>query len=184
MTRKIWVVGAGLVLIAMISAAVTMLEKPTNAQANRQPVPLFEPAPLWSQALPNKWVSGQVGGLAVDSHDNLWAFHRPGTIPDGERAASLNPPQAECCIPAPAVLEFDTNGKFLQWLSGSSKEDNHILKFTNRGQFLMQIGCAREEHGQQRYRHASGGRPCPRFSFKDLVPEEGIEPYNADILNW
>ena len=44
----------------------------------RQQVPLFEPDPLWSQALPNKWVTGQVGGVAVDSHDNVWVFHRPG----------------------------------------------------------------------------------------------------------
>jgi hypothetical protein len=71
-----------------------------TAQPKTQ-VPLFEPDPLWSQALPNKWVTGQVGGVAVDSHDNVWVFHRPATIPDGEKAASLNPPQAECCIPAP-----------------------------------------------------------------------------------
>src|SRR5689334_6223478 len=120
------------------------------AQSRAGQVPMFEPDPLWSQALPNKWVTGQVGGLAVDSHDNLWVFHRPATIPDGERGASLNPPQSECCIPAPSVLEFDSHGKFLQawggpgqgyewfssehgivvdgqdnvWLSGSAKEDN------------------------------------------------------------
>jgi hypothetical protein len=34
-------------------------------QANRTQVPQFEPDPLWSQSLPNKWVTGQVGGLAV-----------------------------------------------------------------------------------------------------------------------
>ena len=143
------------------------------AQTSHTQVPLFEPDPLWSQPLPNKWVNGQVGGVAVDSHDNLWVFHRPATIPDGEKAASLNPPQAECCIPAPSVLEFDKNGKFLQawggpgqgyewftsehgifvdskdnvWLSGSAKEDNHILKFSSKGKFLMQIGHAGKNQG-------------------------------------
>jgi DNA-binding beta-propeller fold protein YncE len=123
--------------------------------------------------LPNKWVNGQVGGVAVDSHDNVWVFHRPATIPDGEKAASLNPPQAECCIPAPPVLEFDTNGKFLQawggpgqgydwftsehgifvdykdnvWLSGSAKEDNQILKLTNKGKLLLQIGHTGKNQG-------------------------------------
>jgi hypothetical protein len=142
-------------------------------QGVRPQIPLFEPDPLWSQALPNKWVTGQVGGLAVDSHDNLWVFHRPATIPDGEKGASLTPPQSECCIPAPSVLEFDPNGKFLQawggpgpgyewftaehgifvdyqdnvWLSGSAKEDNQILKFTNQGKFLMQIGHAGKNRG-------------------------------------
>src|SRR5207253_7693368 len=102
-----------------------------------------------------------------------WAFHREARIPDGEKAASLTPPQAECCIPAPAVLEFAPNGKLLQawggpgagyewpttqhgifvddddnvWLSGSAKEDNQILKFTNRGKFLMQIGHAGKNRG-------------------------------------
>ncbi len=52
--------------------------------------------------------------MAVDPHDNVRVFHRPATIADGEKAAALNPPQAECCIPAPPVLEFDTKGRFLQ----------------------------------------------------------------------
>ena len=87
-------------------------------QTNRQQVPLFEPDPLWSQALPNRWVTGAIGGVAVDSHDNVWVFHRQASIPDGEKAASLTPPQAECCIPAPAVLEFGPNGRFLQAWGG------------------------------------------------------------------
>src|SRR5579864_3592004 len=164
MRNKGWALeGAGVVVLMIVGA---LAEQYAAGQANRSQVPLFEPDPLWSQALPNKWVTGQVGGLAVDSHDNLWVFHRPATIPDGEKGAALVPPQAECCIPAPSVLEFDTNGKFLQawggpgqgyewfssehgifvdsqdnvWLSGSAKEDNQILKFNSKGKFLLQIG--------------------------------------------
>ncbi len=129
-------------------------------------VPMYEPDPLFFSVLPNQWVSGQVGGLAVDSRDNIWVFHRPATIPDGEKAAALDPPQAECCYPAPPVLQFDANGQFVQgwggpgegfewfanehgifvdhednvWLSGSAGSDNHILKFTSSGDFLLQIG--------------------------------------------
>jgi len=173
MTTTKWMVGVSIALAVTISCAVTLLERRVSAQASRQQVPRFEPDPLWSQALPNKWVTGQVGGVAVDSHDNVWVFHREATIPDGEKAASLTPPQAECCIPAPAVLEFGPDGKFLQawggpgagyewpttqhgifvddkdnvWLSGSAKEDNQILKFTNKGKFLMQIGHAGKNKG-------------------------------------
>ncbi len=164
-------------------------------QANRTQVPQFEPDPLWSQSLPNKWVTGQVGGLAVDSHDNLWVFHRPATIPDGEKAASLSPPQAECCIPAPACAAVRAPpGDFLQawggvqsnaptglrmvrdpstasssttkdnvWLSGSAKEDNQILKFTNTGKFLLQIGHAGKNQRQQRYPRTSAARPACSF---------------------
>jgi DNA-binding beta-propeller fold protein YncE len=166
-------VGLGGALVLAIGGAAAVRSGAVNAQASRQQVPLFEPDPLWSQALPNKWVTGQVGGVAVDSHDNVWVFHREATIPDGEKAASLSPPQAECCIPAPAVLEFGPNGRFLQawggpgegyqwpttqhgifvdykdnvWLSGSAKEDNQILKYTNKGKFLMQIGHAGKNRG-------------------------------------
>jgi DNA-binding beta-propeller fold protein YncE len=157
---------------AGIALGVTAITIALSAQP-RQQMPTFEPDPLWSQALPNKWVTGQVGGVAVDSRDNLWVFHRPDTIPDGEKAAALNPPQAECCIPAPAVLQFDASGKFLQawgapgtgyewfrsqhgifvdhndnvWLSGNAQEDNHVLKFTSKGKFLLQIGHAGKNTG-------------------------------------
>ncbi len=118
MRRKVWALGGA---AAVVMIVVALVERHAAAQASRPQVPLFEPDPLWSQALPNKWVTGQVGWLAVDSHDNLWVFHRPAPIPDGEKAASLIPPQAECCIPAPAVLEFDTNGKFLQAWGGAGQ---------------------------------------------------------------
>jgi DNA-binding beta-propeller fold protein YncE len=162
-------------LLLSIFAAVTFaLAWPAkDAAAEAKGVPVFEPDPLWSQALPNRWVNGQVGGVAVDQHDNVWVFHRPATIADGEKAAALNPPQAECCIPAPPVLEFDTKGRFLQawggpgqgyewfssehgifvdykdnvWLSGNAKDDNHILKFTAKGKFLLQIGHAGKNQG-------------------------------------
>ena len=116
MQGKVWVfAGPAIVLLTILPGRIA---QHAMAQSNRTAVPVFEPEPLWSQALPNKWVSGQVGGVAADSHDNVWVFHRPATIPDGEKAASLNPPQAECCIPAPSVLEFDTNGKLRQAWGG------------------------------------------------------------------
>ena len=173
MKTTMWTSGAGLALAATFGAVVALFEASGRAQTNRQQVPLFEPDPLWSQALPNRWVTGAIGGVAVDSHDNVWVFHRQASIPDGEKAASLTPPQAECCIPAPAVLEFGPNGRFLQawggpgqgyewpttehgifvdhkdnvWLSGSAKEDNQILKFTNTGKFLRQIGHSGKNTG-------------------------------------
>jgi hypothetical protein len=163
------------VLMATLTLAVAL-----GAVAGQ--VPQFQPDPLWSQALPNKWVTGAVGGMAVDTHDNVWVFHREGSIPDGEKAASLNPPQAECCIPAPAVLEFSAAGQLLHawggpgqgyewfatqhgifvdtkdnvWLSGSAKEDNQILKFTNTGKFLMQIGHAGQNRGSNDTENVGG----------------------------
>src|SRR3979411_301798 len=163
MVSKTWVVGAGLAVVVAVGFVVATFEPTASAQSDRQQVPLYLPDPLWSEALPNKWVTGAVGGVAVDTHDNVWVFHREASIPDGEKAASLKPPQAECCIPAPAVLEFSPAGKLIEawggpgtgyewpktqhgifvdaadnvWLSGSAKEDNQLLKFTNKGKFLL-----------------------------------------------
>ena len=174
--------GMGVCLAVMGGAGLLLAGASASAAGKAPRVPQFEPDPLWSQALPNKWVTGMVGGIAVDSRDNVWVFHRPGTIPDGEKAASLTPPQAECCIPAPAVIEFDTKGRFLQawggpgpgyewfttqhgifvdhkdhiWLSGSAKEDNQILKFSKSGQFLMQIGHAGKNRGSNDTENVGG----------------------------
>ncbi len=187
MKRRVWLIGSCLTVLS--AAGIGFVELTAAAQVARQ-VPQFDPDPLWSQALPNKWVSGQVGGVAVDSHDNLWVFHRPATIPDGEKAAALNPPQAECCIPAPAVLEFDSSGKFVQawggpgqgyewfasehgifvddkdnvWLSGNAKEDNQILKFTSKGKFLLQIGHAGKNTGSNDT--ANLGGPAGLFIYR------------------
>ncbi len=173
MTTRKWVAGAALALTVAGGSAMAIVDGTLTAQGSRPQVPLFEPDPLWSEALPNKWVTGAVGGVAVDTHDNVWVFHREASIPDGEKAASLNPPQAECCIPAPAVLQFSPAGKLLQawggpgagyewpstqhgifvdaadnvWLSGSAKEDNQLLKFSSTGTFLMQIGRAGRNQG-------------------------------------
>ena len=184
----VWALGAtGAAAAVMVFALV---EPRASGQASRSRVPRFEPDPLWAEALPNKWVTGQVGGLAVDSHDNLWVFHRPTTIPEGERGAALNPPQSECCIPAPSVLEFDANGKFLQawggpgqgyewfasehgifvdakdnvWLSGSAQSDNQILKFTSKGKFLLQIGHAGKNRGSNDTENLGG--PAGLFVYR------------------
>jgi DNA-binding beta-propeller fold protein YncE len=205
MISKLWTFGAiGAVLVFIFTAPAG---RHAAGQSNGREVPRFEPDPLWSEALPKKWVTGQVGGLAVDSHDNVWVFHRPATIPEGEKGASLNPPQSECCIPAPSVLEFDTNGKFLQawggpgqgyewfssehgifvddkdnvWLSGSAKEDNHILKFTSKGKFLMQIGHAGKNRGSNDTENLGG--PAGLFLYRktnELLVADGY--FNKRVI--
>src|SRR5262245_16031328 len=68
--------------MAMLAVVFGLVVVSGRAQSSRGPIPVFEPDPLWFEALPNQWVTGAVGGVAVDSHDNVWVFHRPSTIPD------------------------------------------------------------------------------------------------------
>ena len=68
--------------------------------------------------LPNKWTFGGVQGLFVDNDDIVWLLHRPNDLNDTENFASLDPPQAECCVKAPAVLAFDQRGNLAySWAS-------------------------------------------------------------------
>ena len=72
------------VSLLLVSLAAAALAEPSNAQTDRPGVPRFEPDPLWSELLPNHWVTGAVGGVAVDSHDNLCRIER--TQRSGHRA--------------------------------------------------------------------------------------------------
>jgi DNA-binding beta-propeller fold protein YncE len=67
-------------------------------------VPQFEPDTTFPR-LPNDWVLGNVSDVAVDRQDNVWILHRPRTVRAGKTAA-------------PAVLEFDAAGNFLQAWGG------------------------------------------------------------------
>ena len=121
-----------------------------------------------AQALPNHWLLGQVSGVDVDSHDHIWVIHRPRTTDEHDNY--LRDKTADCCAPAPPVLEFDQAGNLLQswggpgqgydwpdiehgiyvdhkdnvWLAGNGDKDTNILKFSNSGKFLLQIG----KHGK------------------------------------
>jgi hypothetical protein len=145
----------GLLAAALISTA---------AAAND--VPRFQAEPFWPKALPENWILGQVSGIAVAPDDTVWVVHRPATLLDDEKGASLNPPATKCCKAAPAVLAFDADGNLKHawggpgegydwpksehgihidkegnvWLAGNSKEDHQILKFSPDGKFLLQVG--------------------------------------------
>jgi DNA-binding beta-propeller fold protein YncE len=102
--------------------------------------PSFVVDASWPKPLPNDWRIGQVGGIAVDSHDNIWVYHRPRTL-DASSAGAMprvatndrgvpisalgHPrPYAErstgCCVPAPSVLKFDREGNLLAAWGGPS----------------------------------------------------------------
>ncbi len=129
------------------------------ALARETGIPTYQ-AVAWPQ-IPNNWVLGLASGLAIDSQDHIWVVHRPRTAAEADRDRA-----------APAVLEFDAAGNYIQgwggpeyvesqefdwpvtehginvdsqgnvWISGSGNGDDQILKFTRDGQFLLQIGKA------------------------------------------
>jgi DNA-binding beta-propeller fold protein YncE len=141
--------------------------------------PRFEVDLTWPKPLPNHWILGSTIGVSTDSKDHVWIIHRPGSLEPGEVHATTTPPTAQCCMPAPPVLEFDQAGNLLRhwggpgkgfdwpvsnhgitidykgnvWIGGNNRtaetvpQDDAVLKFTQDGQFLMQIGKPGQSKG-------------------------------------
>jgi hypothetical protein len=82
-------------------------------------IPKFEPDPSWPKPLPNNWMLGQVSGTSADSHDHIWVLHRPRTMEEHDRYGETG--KGDCCVPAPAVIEFDQGGNVVQAWGGPGK---------------------------------------------------------------
>jgi len=156
-------------MAAVLAGAAFWISMPAPAgRAQSAQVPIFEYDPTFPKPLPEKWAIGAIGGLAVDRQDHLYVVQRPGVLRNNERftGAADTPPKADCCIPAPPVLEFDQAGTLVHswggpgagydwpqtehgvfvdshdtvWLAGSGDKDAQLLKFTREGKFLQQFG--------------------------------------------
>jgi DNA-binding beta-propeller fold protein YncE len=122
---------------------------------------------MWPKPLPNHWLLGSTIGVSVDAQDHIWIIHRSSaTLNNNERGAELDPPTGECCKGAPPVLEFDQAGNLLRhwggpgqgyqwpqsnhgitidykgnvWIGGNGADDGQVLKFTQDGKFIKQVG--------------------------------------------
>ena len=140
-------------------------EVPSSDNAGTN-TPQYTVDPFWPKTLPNDWLIGEIAGLAVDSRDHVWVFHRPGSLTADELGAAQDPPISICCKPAPWILEFDKEGNVVRswggpgsdydwpeiehglfvdhedniWIAGENENDHQVLKFRPDGTFVLQIG--------------------------------------------
>lgn len=101
------------IALGVIAAAAVLLAaaRPGVLSATSQPsskapaaAPSFQVDPYWPKPLPNDWLVGNVVGVAVDSHDNVWVTHRPRS----QAGADKTPP----------VLAFDQAGNLIHSWGG------------------------------------------------------------------
>ena len=163
--ERMTVTAATVIGFAFMTTACADVEVPETA-ADAVMAPVFEVDPLWPQPLPNHWILGSAIGVTVDANDNIWIIHRGNGNPSTELGAAQDPPVAECCVPAPPVLQFDPEGNLLNhwggpgegydwpasnhgitvdpmgnlWIGGNGGDDAHILVFAQDGTFLKQFG--------------------------------------------
>jgi DNA-binding beta-propeller fold protein YncE len=234
MSRTIRVGASFVAVVLALSAASRALDRRAAVQAAAAVVqaPHFEVDPLWPKPLPNKWILGQTIGVAVDAQDHVWIIHRAGSLEPGEVHATTTPPTAQCCAPAPPVLEFDAAGNLIGhwggpgqgydwpdsnhgitvdyrgnvWIGGNGRgappggrgrgrgapeaglnrqqdesqtagtqsfNDNMVLKFTQEGKFLMQIGKPQSSKG-------SNDTANLRLPAKTFIDKQTNEIYVAD----
>jgi DNA-binding beta-propeller fold protein YncE len=233
MTRKLSIAATFCALVAGLGVGSAALGRKAALQAAEAQAPRFEVDPLWPKPLPNKWILGQTIGVSVDARDHIWIIHRAGSLEPGEVHATTTPPTAQCCAPAPPVLEFDEAGNLIGhwggpgqgydwpesnhgitvdykgnvWIGGNGRgtppggrgrgagrggaagtnqqqdesqsglggyfNDNMILKFTQDGKFLMQIGKAAQSKGSNDVANL-------RLPAKTFVDKDTNEVYVAD----
>ncbi len=96
--NKAW--RSGLALIATIAIAA-MTAALATAGARKGPVPRFAVDPSWPKPLPDRWVTGEIGGVCVDSKDHVFGVNR-GNLDDLEKITDKTA--------APPVIEYDAAG--------------------------------------------------------------------------
>ena len=111
----------------------------------------FEVDPTWPKPLPEGWITGQLGGVCVDSHDHIVVVNR----------RDITKEEAETSEQAPPIIMFDQAGKVVAsfgdpnvvphsihgcafdsdnnvWVGGN--DDGILQKYTHDGKLLTQIG--------------------------------------------
>ena len=85
--------------------------------------PTYELDASFPPELPNGWVMGVPTSVSVDSRDHVWVLSRPRTVPEDQLANA-----------APAVMEFDADGAFVNGWGGPA--DGYDWPDTEHGIFV------------------------------------------------
>jgi hypothetical protein len=186
MKRQLYVGAALLVVVAALQQWTTVLENRAALEAAAARAPRFEVDPLWPKPLPNHWILGQTIGVAVDAQDHVWIIHRQGSLEPGEQHATTNPPIAQCCAPAPPVLEFDQQGTLIGHWGGRAQgydwpESNHGITVDYKGNVWIG-GNGRCQQPGARGTAAAGGRAQQQVFTLDESQTGGIQGYFNDSM--
>src|SRR5687768_7245972 len=107
-------IGAAAAFTALAAAAALWQADTREVQANGGDRPRFDVDPFWPKPLPNRWLLGQVAGVAVDRHDHIWIVQRPRTLTNDEAGSEEvwpygTPPRvgrrSDCCNAAPTIMK-------------------------------------------------------------------------------
>jgi len=143
------------------------------AKAQGRMLPTFEVDRTWPK-VPPQWKLGDPSSIAIDAQDNVWVLHRPRTLVKPEDAAKAAPPVIVFDTTGKYIKAWGGAGngyewperehgihidyKGFVWLGGNNcptnglpglkpVADDQLLKFTQDGKFVMQIGHSNQSKG-------------------------------------
>ncbi|MGH9255056.1 MAG: hypothetical protein ACRD3C_10850, partial [Vicinamibacterales bacterium] len=155
--------------------SIWMSHSTVSAQgaAAARSLPMFEVDRTWPK-VPPKWKLGDPSSFAIDSQDNVWVLHRPRTLLEPKDAAMAAPPVIVFDTAGNFVKGWGGDGsgyewpqrehgihidaKGFVWITGNNcptngiknlkpVADDQILKFTQDGKFVRQIGRSNQSKG-------------------------------------
>ena len=173
--KREWISWA--VLLTLVGAAAVKQKWLSTAARSAQAaegrsLPMFEVDRAWPK-VPSKWKLGDPSSIAIDRKDNVWVLHRPRTLKPDEKAMAA-PPVIVFDTAGNYVKAWGGAGKGYEWpqrehgihidykgfvwLGGNScptnglpglqpVADDQLLKFTQDGKFVMQIGHSNQSKG-------------------------------------
>jgi len=120
--------GAALATVALAAVFCAPEFERTAAAQEQKPgtapvLPVFEVDSRFP-TMPDHMLLGGVGGATADSHGNVWVFHRPHTLEEGNATENGYKP-------APPVLAFSDTGRYLLGWGGPAKGGPY--EWFNRG---------------------------------------------------
>jgi len=184
MRRNLAITALFLVLLAALAIGSRAIERRAHVSAAGRTAPRFEVDPLWPKPLPNHWILGQTIGVSVDAADHIWIIHRAGSLEPGEVHATTTPRIAQCCAPAPPVLEFDAEGNLVGHWGGPGPgydwpESNHGITVDYKGNVWIGGNGRGQQPGAGRGQ--TGGR-SPAAGTLDESQTAGIQGYFNDSM--
>ncbi|MGD1098347.1 MAG: hypothetical protein ABSB35_40990, partial [Bryobacteraceae bacterium] len=165
MKRNLRVGASFVLLLAGLGAGSMVFSRRAAVEAAAVQAPRFEVDPMWPKPLPNKWILGQTIGVSVDASDHIWIIHRAGSLEPGEIHATTNPPTAQCCAPAPPILEFDEAGNLIGHWGGPGQgydwpDSNHGITVDYKGNVWIGGNGRGTAPGSQGRGRGKGGAPA------------------------
>ena len=143
-----------------------------TSKAEGRSVPMFEVDPSWPK-VPAKWKLGDVSSIAIDAQGNAWVLHRPRAL-KADQAAMAAPPIIVFDPAGNFIKAWGGAGsgyewverehgihidhKGFVWLGGNNcpglklpglkpVADDQLLKFTQDGKLVLQIGASNQSKG-------------------------------------